>query len=239
MTPPPQAPGDPHVSVVIPAHDVAEHIGAAIESVLAQTHPPLEVIVVVDGPHSETGEVARSYGEPVRVIHRERAEGPAIARNCGVREARGELIAFNDADDIWLPQKLERQVASFAANPGLGCSLTRLELFWEDEVAWEEEGVRAAGRAESVPGYAAITMLAPRSTFDRVGLLDEDRRYSDAVEWLMRVRDGGLEVEMLDEVLVRHRRRAGSLSRESERGSREFLDLVRERLHKRQGQEER
>ena len=239
MNPPPAgapAPGSPHVSVVIPALDVAEHIGASIESVLAQTHPPAEVIVVVDGPRSETEEAALAFGDPVRVIHRERAEGPATARNRGIREARADLIAFNDSDDLWLPQKLERQVAAFRANPGLACSLTRLELFWEDDVAWEEETVREAGRADGVPGYATITMLAPRSTFDRVGMLDEDRWHSDAVEWLMRVREAGLEIEMIDEVLVRHRRRPGSLSRESDRGSREFLALVRERLARRQEQ---
>jgi glycosyltransferase involved in cell wall biosynthesis len=239
LTPPPAgapAPGSPQVSVVIPALDVAEHIGASLESVLGQTHPPFEVIVVVDGPDSVTADAVATFGEPVRMIRRTTTEGPATARNRGIREARAGLIAFNDADDLWLPQKLERQVAAFRANPGLACSLTRLELFWEDEVAWEEDTVREAGRADGVPGYASITMLAPRSTFDRVGMLDEDRWHSDAVEWLMRVREAGLEIEMIDEVLVRHRRRPGSLSRESDRGSREFLALVRERLAKRQGQ---
>jgi glycosyltransferase involved in cell wall biosynthesis len=231
---PPQ-PETPRVSVVIPALDTGEYIGASIESVLGQTHPPLEVIVVVDGPESDTADVAGSFGDPVRLIRRERAEGPATARNRGIRAARADLIAFNDADDIWLPEKLERQVARFAENPALACSLTRLELFWEDEVGWEEQPVRTAGRAESVPGYASITMLTTRTTFERVGLLDENRWHSDAVEWLVRVRDAGLEIEMIDEVLVRHRRRAGSLSRENERGSREFLALVRERLQKRQG----
>lgn len=239
MTPPPagaSAPGSPHVSVVIPALDVAEHIGDSIESVLAQTHPPYEVIVVVDGPDNATADAVAAFGEPVRMIRRETTEGPATARNRGIREARAGLIAFNDSDDVWLPEKLERQVAAFRANPSLACSLTRLELFWEDEVAWEEDTVREAGRADGVPGYATITMLAPRSTFDRVGLLDEDRWHSDAVEWLMRVREAGLAIEMIDEVLVRHRRRPDSLSREVDRGSREFLTLVRERLAKRQGQ---
>jgi glycosyltransferase involved in cell wall biosynthesis len=239
LTPPPAgapAPASPHVSVVIPALDVAEHIGASIESVLAQTHQPLEVIVVVDGPDNATADAVAAFGAPVRMIRRETTEGPATARNRGIREARAGLIAFNDSDDLWLPEKLERQVAAFRANPDLGCSLTRLELFWEDEVAWEEDAVREAGRADGVPGYATITMLAPRSTFERVGLLDEDRWHSDAVEWLMRVREAGLEIEMIDEVLVRHRRRPDSLSREADRGSREFLALVRERLAKRQGQ---
>lgn len=239
MSPPPAgapAPGSPHVSVVIPALDVAEYIGNSIESVLAQTHAPLEVIVVVDGPADDTAEVAASFGDPVRVIRHEVTEGPATARNRGIREARADLIAFNDSDDLWLPEKLERQVAAFRASPGLACSLTRIELFWEVEVAWEEDTAREAGRADGVPGYATITMLAPRSTFDRVGLLDEDRWHSDAVEWLMRVREAGLEIEMIDEVLVRHRRRPDSLSREADRNSREFLALVRERLAKRQGQ---
>lgn len=227
------------MSVVIPALRPVAYLGESLESVLDQTHAPLEVIVVMDGPGDEGARLATSFGDSVRVIPRETTEGPASARNRGIREARGELIAFNDADDVWLPHKLERQVARFAAKPELACSVTRIELFWEEEVAWEEEAVREAGRADGVPGYATITMMVPRSVFERVGLLEEERWHSDAVEWLMRVREAGLETELIDEVQVRHRRRPGSLSRDEQRGSSEFLGLVRQRLQRRQEDAER
>ena len=221
--------------MVVPARDAEEHLGASLESVLGQTHAPLEVIVVEDGSEDSTAELARSFGERVRVLQFERGLGPAAARNRGVAATRGEMIAFNDSDDLWHPQKLERQLRCFAMNPRLDCCFTHLELFWDEGAAWEEAAVRerAPARADDVPGYAAITLLARRSAFERVGDLEEDRRHSDVVEWVLRARELGVEIEVLEEVLVRHRRRPGSLSRDVDRGAGEFLALVRERIERR------
>ena len=90
------------VSVVIPALNAAGHIGATLESVLAQTRPVLEVIVVDDGSSDGTAEIAAAAGEPVRVLRNETASGPALGRNRGIAEARGGLIALLDADDLWI-----------------------------------------------------------------------------------------------------------------------------------------
>ena len=98
------------ISVVIPAYKAERCLARAIESVLAQTLPAAEVIVVDDGSRDATAAVAGRFGDPVRVIRQENA-GPAAARNHGVREACSAWIAFLDADDAWLPEKLERQSA--------------------------------------------------------------------------------------------------------------------------------
>lgn len=98
----------PDISVVIPAYNAEGCVVRAIESVLAQSLPVDEVIVVDDGSRDATAEVAGRFGSPVRVLGQANA-GPAAARNHGVREARSEWIAFLDADDEWLPRKLERQ----------------------------------------------------------------------------------------------------------------------------------
>jgi glycosyltransferase involved in cell wall biosynthesis len=109
---------DTSVSVVIPAHNAAAVIERALTSTRAQTHPPLEIIVVDDGSSDETASIVERFGAPARVIHQANS-GPSAARNRGVAEARGRWIAFLDADDEWLPHKLERQLELLAAHPAL------------------------------------------------------------------------------------------------------------------------
>jgi glycosyltransferase involved in cell wall biosynthesis len=102
--------GTSFVSVVIPTFNRSATIAAAIESVLQQTYHDIEVIVVDDGSTDGTPEVLRRFGDHVRVVRQANA-GPSSARNRGVAIARGCLLAFLDSDDVWLPEKIERQVA--------------------------------------------------------------------------------------------------------------------------------
>jgi glycosyltransferase involved in cell wall biosynthesis len=100
---------DPVVSVIIPTFNRARVVTRAIDSVLGQTYRPVEVLVIDDGSTDETPEVLKSYGDAIVAVVQENA-GPAAARNRGIRESRGDLIAFLDSDDLWLAAKLERQV---------------------------------------------------------------------------------------------------------------------------------
>lgn len=102
--------GRPPVSVIIPTWNRAREVREAIDSVLAQTYRPIEVIVVDDGSTDETPAVLGSYGDAIRTIRQEN-RGVSAARNAGIAAASGELIAFLDSDDTWLPAKIERQVA--------------------------------------------------------------------------------------------------------------------------------
>ncbi len=102
------------MSVVIPARDAESFIAETVESVLAQTRPPVEVIVVDDGSTDGTADVLRRFGERIRVLTQP-WHGAAAARNAGAAVASGTWLAFLDADDTWLPEKLERQLAVAAA----------------------------------------------------------------------------------------------------------------------------
>jgi glycosyltransferase involved in cell wall biosynthesis len=108
----------PEVSVVIPAYNAAAYLPTAIHSVLAQSFSDLEIIVVDDGSTDNTGEVVASFGS---LIHYQRTynSGPAAARNCGIVKSVGKYIAFLDADDWWLPHKLESQLRVLSQNPGM------------------------------------------------------------------------------------------------------------------------
>lgn len=115
------------VSVVIPAWNSAATLGRAIDSVLAQTWPALEIIVVDDGSEDATGAVLAGYGARIRVIRQANA-GPSAARNRGIREASGDYLAFLDADDYWLPEKLARQAELLDARPELGFCSTATQV---------------------------------------------------------------------------------------------------------------
>jgi glycosyltransferase involved in cell wall biosynthesis len=214
------------VSCVVPVHDGERYLGETLDSMLAQTHPPMEIIVVDDGSVDGSAALARSFGPPVIAITQER-RGPPNARNRGILAARGDLIAFCDHDDLFVPDKLARQVACFAARPGLDICLSTAENFWEPGLEHERAHYEAVGRTRAT--HHLGTMLARRSVFDRLGLLDETRLTVEHVEWFARVADAGLSVEILPDVLVRRRMHAASMSHR-DTSAEPYLDFLRERI---------
>lgn len=109
----------PQVSVIIPTYNCEQYLAEAINSVLAQTYQNFEIIVVDDGSTDQTAKLLQSYGNRIRAIHQQN-QGVALARNHGIQQAQGEWIAFLDADDIFLPNKLAAQIALADEFPDLG-----------------------------------------------------------------------------------------------------------------------
>jgi glycosyltransferase involved in cell wall biosynthesis len=114
-------PHAPTVSVVIPCYNGSRFLRETLASVLRQTEPVREVLVVDDGSTDGSADIAESFGPPVRVIRQANA-GESTARNRGVEEARGDWVAFLDADDVWEPHKLERQLAALGPNDAANCT---------------------------------------------------------------------------------------------------------------------
>lgn len=116
------------ISVAIPAWNAADYLREALDSILAQTHKPLEIVVVDDGSTDHTRQVCEAYGEAVRYLYQENDGTAGIgARELSIRESRGEWIAFMDHDDRWLPTKLEKQVEAIRAFPDAGIVFTRYQ----------------------------------------------------------------------------------------------------------------
>lgn len=219
------------VTCVIPVRDGEAYLGATLDSVFAQSHEPLEVIVIDNGSTDGSVALARSYGERVRVLTQP-DYGPAAARNRGVASARGDFVCFTDADDLFHPAKLERQLGHFVARPELDVSLCLYERFWEPGLGDEEARYRAAGRLRG--SHAFGTMLARRSAFDDVGPIDGTRLHGDQVDWLSRARDAGTVIDVLEEVLAYRRMHPASYSHRDPSFD-SYLSIVKEHLDRRAG----
>ncbi len=127
----------PDISVVIPAWNAERWIARAIDSVLAQTLPPRELIIVNDGSEDATAEIVAGYGDRVQLLTQTN-QGLSAARNTGINAACGEWVAFLDADDYWLPRKLEEQWRLIENNPRLGfVSCTALLEYEDGNIAGE------------------------------------------------------------------------------------------------------
>jgi glycosyltransferase involved in cell wall biosynthesis len=224
-----------HVSCIIPCYNAERFLGEAIESVIAQTLAPVEIIVVDDGSTDGSAAVAARYADRVRYLRQDNA-GPATARNRGVESSCGEFVAFLDADDLWHPEKLERQATRFAARPELEACVTHLTAFWEVEVRHEQEALQGHARTRSsLPGYVMQTMLARRSAFAKAGMLNPALRFGEDTEWFIRARDAGVVLEMMPDVLVFRRFHANNLTRS--RGNKTLksgiLEMVQSSLERR------
>jgi glycosyltransferase involved in cell wall biosynthesis len=210
------------VTVVIPAFNAEAYLGDAIDSVLSQSESPLECLVVDDGSADGTPTVAAKFGDRVR-YYRQDNLGVSAARNSGIQLARGDLIAFLDADDVWLEDKLQLQVAEFAADREL--------VFCYGGIAPVDRTLEpidspeaARPRAEAVfrtltlrPGgfHLAMTGLVRRDVLTAIGGFDP--RLSTAA-------DADLALRLVDAGHVKHVPEALALYRQHESQMHHQLD---------------
>ena len=220
----------PLVSCVIPVYNGARYLAEALDSVLAQTHRPLEVIVVDDGSTDGSAELAARYRDPVRVV-RQTHRGLAATRNAGVRSAAGDFVAHLDADDLWMPEKLARQLARFRERPEIDLGLSRFQNFWVPELADEARRYQDHPLAQPMGGYFVDTLLTRRSLFETVGEFDTREGLASDTLWCARAVERGAIVDVLPDVLVRRRFHTANVSRQAGPGRFEpFARFIKARL---------
>lgn len=175
-------------SVIIPCYNAQRFLGHAIDSALAQTIPATEIIVIDDGSTDESRNIAEAYGESVIVIS-ERVGGAGPARNLAARRARGEWLAFLDADDVWLPSKLERQFASMPADAVMSCT-DRYNVGDLDGLPAVQGSVQPL-RDGDVFEYLLLhgnfittsSVLLQRNVFMEIGGFPQERELAVAEDW--------------------------------------------------------
>ncbi len=221
----------PLVSVVMPAFNAERYLREAIDSVLAQTHRPLELIVVDDGSTDATAQVMASYGARIIAVDGLENTGIGGARNRGLAEATGSFIAFMDADDIWPAEKLARQLQVFAADPGLDLCFGHMQCFISPELPEAVKALRDCP-PDPLPAPVAATMLARRASFDRVGLFDPSLRVGEFIDWYARARDAGLRAHLEGDIFLMrriHETNTGIIQRTAYR---DYVRVAREALRR-------
>ena len=192
-------------SVVIPAWNAAATLAETLASVLSQTCPPAEVIVVDDGSTDETPTVAARFGDAVRLI-RQPNQGVGVATNTGLDASTQPRVALLDSDDLWHPEKAAHQRDHLSGLPPLAISCTAMQLFRTGP-----DGSRELGPIKS--GLLRSSMMFAKEVYTRVGpLFDPPGGRGDMVDWLARARHLHVVIEQLDAPLALRRVRAGSLS---------------------------
>jgi glycosyltransferase involved in cell wall biosynthesis len=192
---------NPLVSVIVPVRDMEQYLGEALRSVLAQTYRPLELIVIDDGSRDGSARVARSFPE-VNLLEQEN-RGVAAARNRGIEQSRGELVAFLDADDVWEPEKIALQVAWLRERPEIGYVTAHFQNVLETGVP-RPPWIRPE-QLDEVQKGGVPNLLARRSVFDEAGLFDPAHRSGSDLDWVIRAKDAKVASGVLPQVLLRRR----------------------------------
>jgi glycosyltransferase involved in cell wall biosynthesis len=208
--------GGPSISVVVPAYNAQEYVAETVRSILSQTHPADEVIVVDDGSTDETLQELARFGGEIRVI-RQLNRSAAGAHNTGFGAARGDYVARCDADDLWEPTKLERQVQTLERHPQVDIAFSGAQSFGLSDGPFGPhpgEGLldRAFGQRLYRENFVcSSSTLIRRGLQRRLGPFVERLPCEDYEYWLRAAKAGA--VFFYDPtVLVRYRRREGSVT---------------------------
>lgn len=195
---------NPLVSVVMTVLNGEPYLAESINSILDQTYTPLELIVVDDCSTDGISATLKTFGDRITVISHRANRGIAAGRNSGIRIARGSFIALADADDIWKPNKLARQMEMFDTHPDLDIVHCMLENFISPELP---DSVRTTKRFLEGPlaNRISATFLGRAASMKSVGPFNEEYRIGEFIDWTMRAEECGLTHAMLQEVLYLRR----------------------------------
>jgi len=226
----------PLVSVVIPVFNCEAFLREAVESVrgavhvLDQKYSDVEIIIVDDGSTDGTQTVARSFPETVRYLQQPN-QGPSAARNRGIEQAQGSLIAFADADDLWPAAKLELQLPYLINDPTIEIVMGKIQQVRLSKTVNGE--TRAEEFAEPAFSVNLGSAVIRKCVFERVGLFDENMRYSEDVDWFMRAREAGAAIVTIDAVTLLYRQHEQNMTRGKSTSELNVLKALKRSLDRR------
>ncbi len=220
---------NPLVSVIIPVYNGARYLGAALESVFAQTYREFEVIVVDDGSTDESGVIAQGFSD-VRYLQQTN-QGVAAARNHGLEAARGEFFAFLDQDDLWTPDKLKLQVEYLLSHPDVGYTLTQQKYFLDPGgtlPTWFRKEL-----FDSVhTGWVLGTLVVRRTIFEQVGNFATGYSAANDSDWFFRAKAAGIPMAVMPELLLLKRIHDANDSARAKEILSELLKVVKTSLNR-------
>lgn len=196
------------VSIIMAAYNAEAYVAEAVDSLLGQSRPSDEVIVMDDGSRDGTRAILEGYGSRIRCVSQPN-RGQAAALNHALALAGGDVLGFCDADDLWAPRKLELQTACLESSADIDAVFGRVRQFVSPDVPQERrDGMRPVN--EVLNGEAKLCLLIRRAAFDRVGAFEETLPATFFIEWLGRAKQRGLRSVMLDQIVAMRRLHLGN-----------------------------
>jgi glycosyltransferase involved in cell wall biosynthesis len=205
-------------------YNAQNYIRETIQSVLDQTTPIKEVLLIDDGSTDGTAEKVRAFGARVKLVRQQNA-GAGAARNTGIAHATGEFFCFLDADDLWLPEKTEKQMDLLIEKVEM--VFGQVEHFHSPDMPAKK---RPTAIAHNGDGYVPGTMLIRRSGFNRVGPFRTDLAVGEFIDWYSRAVAIGLNGVLLDEVVLKRRIHKANLTRRTTDARTHYLKVIRQKL---------
>lgn len=227
----------PLVSVIVPVYNGEQYLSEALQSIVAQSYTKIEIIIVDDGSTDNSAKIAQSFSD-ARYYYQEN-QGPGKARNFGIVQSRGELIAFLDQDDLWTPNKLAVQVAFMLENPQIDYVFALQKIFFDNHnklppavlKLWEKEKIYQHAHAAYLPS----SLMTRAAVFKKAGLFDELLINTSDFDWFFRAKDLGIKSCVIPEVLLHKRFHGHNSCYQVQLSRSELLKVIRRSVHRRKG----
>ncbi len=202
----------PSISVIMPVRNGERYIADAINSIYNQTVPVSEIHVIDDGSSDSTPAIVSGMAasDSRLIVHDGPRKGPGPARNVGLRQATGDIVAFLDSDDLWPEHKLQKQIHRLGAKPEIMMA-SGFVLYFDKQI---ENGLEPAedARTEELFHVHLGASIYRREVFDKVGFFDEDFLYSEDVDLMLRIREACVPFTIMNEITLYYRRHDNSMT---------------------------
>lgn len=220
------------ISTIIPVYNGERYLADTLVSALAQDYGRQEIIVVDDGSTDSTAAIVQAY-PTLRYVFQTN-QGHGAAKNTGIAAAQGDFLAFLDADDVWLPDKLSIQMRHLLAHSKAEIAICLMETLLEEDMEWPANLNKAHYR-QTPPAYLPSALLAHRRVFDQIGWFAPQYYHSNDSDWFFRAQDAGLTIAIVPQVLLRHRLHHNNLSYQAHAINAELLGVIRASVQRKRG----
>ncbi|BAQ64672.1 glycosyltransferase family A protein [Geminocystis sp. NIES-3709] len=213
------------VSAIIPVYNGEKYLAEAIESVLRQSYKPFEIIVIDDGSTDKTSTIAQSYPQ-VRYFYQIN-QGHGEAKNTGIHQAKGEYLAFLDADDIWMPDKLFQQVTYLENNPKVGYTICHMVNFQDGVDKFPSWAIITSSQDSKIPAYITSALVVRKTVMEEVGYFDTKYKHGNDSDWFFRANHLGIKMNIIPDILFRRRIHSSNLSYQTKEMKQELFQIIR------------
>jgi glycosyltransferase involved in cell wall biosynthesis len=218
----------PLVSVIIPVYNGENYLAEAIESALAQTYQPLEILVINDGSTDNTEEIAKSFLPSIRYYFQAKS-GQGEALNKGIKLAKGDFFAFLDHDDLWLQDKLTKQIEAFNYNQELELVFGLVQQFYSPELD-DNFKAKIKCNTELMSGHIPSAMIIKRDSFFRVGFFETHLQLVSFPSWYSRALELGLNTFTLPELVTKRRLHQHNTGIRNRDHKKEYISILKASL---------